>query len=382
MTSFFATGKVCTEKWEKLDKMLLSAGIGILMANDLANVRYLTGYLPYLTLSPGQGQLAVYVAGQGRPILYPISYYQSFARERFPWLEVRQLPAGDAAVAAEVAQLWSTRGAPQGRLGCTGLTPALDRALRQALPAGVLAEADTLLARARAVKTAGEIQLLLAAVETAAAGMQEARRYVAPGRTECEVAAEAERAMRRRGTESHALALRGPNAAILQEVATDDAFLLGDLALVDLGCYHGGYRAEFARTFPVGGSPGEAAPRGGGPATDALQVVLRALEAASQLLKPGASCGAIASQAYETIRAAGYGEYAHPHPVGHGLGVTGSEYPLFVPDSEVLLEPNMVVNLEPGIFIPEAGVGIRVEDTWLITRDGAELLTTAVPRTL
>jgi Xaa-Pro aminopeptidase len=373
VTYFGDLGRVCAEKWEKLDRELAAAGVGTLVANDFATVRYLTGYLPYLTLSPGQGQLAVYVVGRGRPILYPIWFYEDWARRRFPWLETRALPRGAEAIAAEVAAVHRAEARAGSRVGQTGLTPRIDRALRAVFPADELVEADALVASARAVKTPGELALLRDAIDIAEAGMREALAALRPGRSECDVAADAERAMRRRGTESHAVVLRGRNAAVMQEVSTDDVFEPADVALVDLGCYRRGYRAEFARSRVVGG-------RLDGRRREMFEIVSRAVEAAAALLRPGIACGAVARCADEMVRAAGYGPYAHPYPVGHGLGVTGFEHPHIVPDSDVPLQENMVINLEPGIFIPEEAVGIRTEEIWWVRRDGPELLTTGVPR--
>jgi Xaa-Pro aminopeptidase len=208
-TYFGPLERVCAEKWEKLDRDLATAGIGTLVANDFATVRYVTGYLPYLTLSPGQGQLAIHVVGRGRPILYPLWFYEEWARCRFPWLEVRPLPRGAEAVAAEVAAVHRAEAPAGSRIGHTGLTPRLERALRACLPADEPIEADGLVASTRAVKTPGELALLRDAIEIAETGMREALAALRPGWSECDVAAEAERAMRRRGTESHAVVLRG-----------------------------------------------------------------------------------------------------------------------------------------------------------------------------
>lgn len=373
ITYFGDLGRVCEEKWEKLDRELAAAGVGTLVANDFATVRYLTGYLPYLTLSPGQGQLAVYVAGRGRPILYPLWFYEEFGRRRFPWLEIRALPRGPEAIAAEVAAVHRTEARAGSRIGHTGLTPRMERALRALHPGDELTEADVLVAGARAVKTPGELALLRDAIDIAETGMREALAALRPGQSECDVAAEAERAMRRRGTESHAVVLRGRNAAVLQEVSTDDVFAPDDFALVDLGCYRRGYRAEFARSRIVGG-------RLDGRRREMFEIVSRALEAAAVLLRPGTPCGAVARRADEVVRDAGYGKYAHPYPVGHGLGVTGFEPPHIVPDSDVPLQENMIINLEPGIFIRDEGVAIRTEEIWWVRRDGPELLTTGIPR--
>lgn len=363
---------VCFEKWEQLDRALAAAGIEVIVANDLPSVRYLTGYLPYLTLSPPQGQIAVYFRGRGRPLLYVPRYYANFARVRFPWLEVRELPHGIPAVAAELARILKASGLTGTQLGCIGLTAELDRALRHGCPDNGITEVGMLLARVRAVKTPGEIALLRDAVRIAEAGMNAAMSSLAAGKSECDVAADAEHCMRRLGTESHAIVLRGRNAAILQEVSTEDVFTSEDLALVDLGCYRRGYRAEYARTVAIR-RPARGRHR------RLVEVVSRALDEAASLLVPGGSCGVVARRAAEVLHDAGYAEYMHPYPVGHGLGVSGSEHPLLTPASDVALEEHMVINLEPGIFIPSEDIGIRIEDVWLVRHDGPERLTTSVP---
>lgn len=363
---------VCREKWAKLDAALDLAGIGGMFAWDLPSVRYLSGYLPYLTLSGGGGQPCLYLPGRGRPVLFPVSYYEDFARRTCPWLEVRHLPAGDDAIAEEVAGYWRAEARVGTRLAVSGLGAGLDAALRRTIGHETIVVGERLLAEARAVKTTGEIGLLRDSVATAEHGMSVALAALAEGLSECEVAGAAEYAMRIRGTESHAIVLRGSNAAWLQEISTNERFERGDFALVDLGCYRRGYRAEFARTRIVG--PASARQ------TELVRVVELALTEAASLLRPGVTCGAVATRAAAVITDGGYGEFVHNYPVGHGLGVTGLEHPLFLPESEVPLAANMVVNLEPGIFIPDEAVGIRIEDTWLITDGGADLLSARIPR--
>ena len=363
---------VCREKWAQLDGRLARRGVGGIFAWDLPSVRYLTGYLPYLTLSGGGGQPCLYLAGRRRPVLFPVGYYADFARRTCPWLDIRPRPGDERAIAEVVAGIWRAE-APSGEhLAVSGLGAALDAALRQALGDDTIVAGERLQAEARAVKTPAEIGLLRESVAVAEHGMRAALAALAEGRSECEVAGAAEFAMRVLGTESHAVAIRGSNAAWLQEVSTNARFERGDMALVDLGCYRRGYRAEFARTRVVGPASAEQA--------ELMRAVEQALTEAASLLCPGVTCGAVAQRAEAVIADAGYGAFAHPYPVGHGLGVTGQEFPLFVPDSTVPLEANMVVNLEPGIFIRDKAVGIRIEDIWQITSDGAVLLTGGVPR--
>jgi Xaa-Pro aminopeptidase len=373
MTSYFdGIHEACREKWERLDALLEAAGLAALVVGDLASVRYVTGYLPYLVLSPSHGQVAVHVVGRDRPVLWPIAYYARFARHAFPWLDVRDLASDPQRAALDVAETTAGLVARGARIGVAGLAPALERALRQRLD-DPLTDAARLLADARAVKTPREIDLLVDAVRGAECGMRAALAALAPGASECEVAGEGELAMRRLGAESHAIVLRGANAARMQEVSTDDVFAAGDMALVDLGCYRRGYRAEFARSRRVG-TPLSSQDR------ELLDLVTRALEEAAALLRPGVRVGDVARRAYEVIDAGGYGAHAHDYPVGHGIGVTGSEHPLVVPDSDEVLAEHMVMNLEPGIFLPQERIGIRTEDIWLVTAGAPQLLTTAVER--
>src|SRR4029450_4409068 len=105
--------------------------------------------LPYLPPSPGLGQLAIYVVGRGRPILYPLWFYEEWARRRFPWLGGRALPPGGEAA-----------GGGGGAGAGLGHTTARGGSGGRALPPDERIEADALVAGARAVKTPGELGLL------------------------------------------------------------------------------------------------------------------------------------------------------------------------------------------------------------------------------
>lgn len=103
------------------------------------------------------------------------------------------------------------------------------------------------------------------------------------------------------------------------------------------------------------------------------EVVFAALEKGLEAVKPGVKACDLDALLRQFIEGQGYPIY--PHHSGHGLGVTYHEEPRIVPYNELTLQPGMVVALEPGIYLPDEGLGVRLEDVVLVTQDGCEVLT-------
>ena len=141
----------------------------------------------------------------------------------------------------------------------------------------------------------------------------------------------------------------------------------GDLVVADIGAEYSGYTADITRTYPVNGKF-TARQR------EIYQIVLDAQKAALERVKPGATIGGrgensihAASQGY--IRSKGYGEY-FIHGTSHHIGLEVHDVgPVNRP-----LEPNMVITIEPGIYIPDENIGVRIEDDVLVTETGYILL--------
>lgn len=102
-------------------------------------------------------------------------------------------------------------------------------------------------------------------------------------------------------------------------------------------------------------------------------IVYTALQKAKDAVKTGVKCSDIDAIAREYIASSGYGEYFN-HGLGHGVGIDVHEKPVFNPRDETILEPNMVLTIEPGIYLPER-FGVRLEDTIVVKDDGCENLT-------
>ena len=160
----------------------------------------------------------------------------------------------------------------------------------------------------------------------------------------------------------------GRNACSLHYTANTGKIAAGDLVLVDTGVCLDGYNSDITRTFPV---DGRFTPR----QREIYSVVLDALEAATAMAAPGADLGEIHACAWEVIHKAGFSQY-FIHGTSHFIGMDTHD----VGDRYVPLEPGALFTVEPGIYIPEEGLGVRLEDEVLVTPGGHEVLSAALPR--
>lgn len=131
-----------------------------------------------------------------------------------------------------------------------------------------------------------------------------------------------------------------------------------------------GYSAEVERTYFLGGVPEDC--------RRPFEVCMEARALAYELVKPGAAAAEVDEAVLNLLKRRGYGD-AILHRTGHGFGITGHEPPWIAMGSGNILEKNMVVSIEPGIYLPEVG-GFRHSDTVLVTGDGCRSLTGAPDR--
>lgn len=144
-------------------------------------------------------------------------------------------------------------------------------------------------------------------------------------------------------------------------------FRTGDSIVLDLQAVANSYWADGARTYVLG------KPNASQEAI--FDVILNAKSRAEQLLRPGTVCKDVYKAVFEVIDKAGYSKL-FPHHAGHGLGLEDQEGPFFIPGSKEKLEENVVCTIEPGIYDSKIG-GFRDEDTYIITKNGFEKITTS-----
>jgi Xaa-Pro dipeptidase len=220
----------------------------------------------------------------------------------------------------------------------------------------------------RKVKDPEEIGLMRKAAELTSEGMRVARETVAAGIREYEVAAEIEYAMRKQGcsgTAFETIVASGVYSAFPHGGCSDRKIRAGDLVVVDVGATYKAYHSDMTRTF-VAGKPSEKQKK-------LYQIVKKAQEKAFETVKPNVKAADVDGAAREIIADASYGDY-FVHGLGHGVGLEVHEPPTLSPDSKDVLTIGNVVTVEPGVYLVGYG-GVRIEDTVLVQRNGAEKLT-------
>ena len=227
----------------------------------------------------------------------------------------------------------------------------------------------------RMVKEEGEIARIRRAGQVTALAMAEVPALAHPGNNEREIQAAILAAFRRHGApvpSFEPIVGSGANAT-LPHYSRNNALLKNGFVVVDIGCMDNGYAADMTRTFPIGGSCTPAQQK-------LLEVVAEAKAAAERILKPGVTMRQLNGVARDVIARAGFGKY-FIHGISHGVGIDVHD-----PTPKVLAA-NMVITLEPGIYIPAKAkvdpaywdLGVRIEDTYLVTADGYEILTLPPP---
>lgn len=234
----------------------------------------------------------------------------------------------------------------------------------------------------RRVKSSDEVEKIREAVRLTGLGIEAILTNMAPGVGEWQLQAHFEFAMKMNGAMGHAFSpiiAAGANSVSLHYERNDQRLKDGDVLLLDLGAEFGYYSADISRTFPVNGT-----------FTDEQRLyynaVLHAQRRIVEALKPGLHIDdtlAIARDAlYEYCAGQGLPhtradmDHLLPHGVVHYLGLDTHDV-----GDRVELQPGMTVAIEPGIYLPERGLGIRIEDDAIITADGCELLSSQILKT-
>jgi Xaa-Pro aminopeptidase len=222
--------------------------------------------------------------------------------------------------------------------------------------------------KARMVKDADELARIRAAVNLGAKLFDRALEVLHPGVKEMEVAAEMELAARRAGAEAMSfttIIASGARSALPHGRASDDLIHPGGFVVCDFGVILGGYCSDETRTVWVGKVPDDA--------RRAYESVLEAQQAAIRAVRPGTAISDVDEAARKVLRKAGFGAY-FTHSTGHGVGLEIHEAPRVASGQKEILQPGMVITIEPGVYFPGKW-GVRIEDMVAVTAGGCEVLT-------
>jgi len=250
-------------------------------------------------------------------------------------------------------------------LSTSDFDTTLKRASEGAKAVYGLKDVESDIAYLRQTKSPTEIALLEKAVQITLKAHQAAARTIAPGAVEYEVQAALEYEFTRNGAERPgypSIVGSGPFSTILHYNDNTRRMQAGDVVVVDVGAEYSGYSADVTRTYPVSG---KYSPR----QREIYQIVLDAQKAAIAKVKPGARISDLHNAAMSHIRSKGYEKY-FIHGTSHHIGLEVHD----VGDTSRPFEPNMVITVEPGIYIPEEQLGIRIEDDVVVTTNGHRVL--------
>jgi len=227
--------------------------------------------------------------------------------------------------------------------------------------------------RLRTIKDEEELRLIRIGAELAEHGMRIEVDGSVPGATEIEIMAHGNAAMlelaARRYPDLHITSgsrpVSGEKSVLPHSIPSGRRLGSRDIVIHGTGCVVEGYYSEDERTIFVG------APT---PQQERLfEIMVRAQQAAVDAIRPGVRCKEIDRAARSVIDDAGYGAQ-FTHRTGHGIGIDIHEAPYFSASDETVLQPGMVMSVEPGIYVEGAG-GFRHSDTIIVTKDGCDVLT-------
>jgi D-alanyl-D-alanine dipeptidase len=225
--------------------------------------------------------------------------------------------------------------------------------------------ATDVLRELRMVKDASEVDALRkagAAIDRVHARVPE---FLAPGRTEADVAADIAEAIVAEGHSEVAFVIvgSGPHGADPHHAYSNRELRAGDIVVVDIGgAYEPGYNSDSTRTYSLGEPDPEVAQQ--------YSVLQRAQQAAVEAVRPGVTAEQVDAAAREVLSQAGLGEY-FVHRTGHGIGLSVHEEPYIVAGNDLPLQAGMAFSIEPGIYFPGQW-GARIEDIVVVDDDGAQ----------
>lgn len=341
------------ERITRIRERLQAEGADVFLVSSAVNRRYLTGF----TGSAG----LVWISGTRQALLTDFRYVEQVKAECPDWEliqienyneSLKKLIEDDGVkkiafekdyVTVKQIEEWREKLSPQ-FLGVSGWAEEL-----------------------RMIKSEAEIENIKRAAKIADDAFAELVPKIRSGVTELDIALELEFLMRKRGASAMSfdpIVASGPRSALPHARPTDRVFSVGDFVVFDFGCVVNGYCSDMTRTIVIG-EPEEQH-------LLIYDLVLKAQLTSLEAVGPGKTGAEIDAIARDIIGEMGYGEY-FGHGLGHSLGLEVHESPRLSKTDQTVLQPGMLVTVEPGVYIPGFG-GVRIEDLVLVTEGGHEVL--------
>ncbi|MET1001750.1 MAG: aminopeptidase P family protein [Acidimicrobiia bacterium] len=331
-----------------------------LLVTKLANVRYLTGFT---------GSAGTLFVSADEALFVTDGRYRTQSQEQITEaavnarIEIGLTMANQREILAEVVGAHSRLGLEE-----HSVTWAEQRDYVSAFEGVEVVPGGTPVEELRRVKDAGEVDRIRAACAIASDAFEALLPRLGDGITEQEFALALEFGMRERGASGNSfdpIIASGPNGAKPHAHPSDRVIGRNELIVCDFGCIVDGYCSDMTRTVSVG-DPGV-------DARHLYDVVLESQQAGRAAVAADVACSEIDRASRDIIAAAGWAD-AFSHSTGHGVGLEIHEAPRVASTARDTLLVGDVVTVEPGVYLPGIG-GVRIEDTVVVTANGAEPLT-------
>lgn len=342
-------------KITKLQASLKEQNVDAILITNPYNRRYISGFT---------GSSGVAIVSQTKSVFITDFRYTEQAAEQAKGFEIVEHKRG---IELEVNNQCKELGIKMIGFEKNDVTFAGYERYQKALDVELVPVSD-MIENIRMFKTEDELVIMKQAAKIADNAFLHIQSYIKPGVREIEISNELEFFMRREGATSSSfdiIVASGLRSALPHGVASEKTIQSGELVTMDYGALYNGYCSDITRTVAVGN------------VSDKLRTiydtVLEAQLRGVKGIKPGMTGKEADALTRDYITEQGFGEY-FGHSTGHGLGMEVHESPGVSSGTETVLEPGMVVTVEPGIYIPNVG-GCRIEDDIVITESGNERLT-------
>jgi Xaa-Pro aminopeptidase len=346
---------------KKLREHLATTRFDALLITHLPNIRYLCGFT---------GSAGLLLVEEASSVFFTDVRYDTQAHEE---VKAAKVVIARKAVFPALADFWAARRKRAGGwtvgIESEHFTVAEKKKLTRLRPSRItLKDAPSIVERFRMVKDADELALIRAAVGLGAKLFDRAVEVLRPGVKESEVAGEMEFAARRGGAEEMSfptIIASGARSALPHGRASNQPIAVGGFVVCDFGVILSGYCSDQTRTVWAGNAPADA--------RHVYDAVREAQQAGIDAVHPGASVGDIDAAARKVLKKCGLGRY-FTHSTGHGVGLEIHEPPRVAEGQREILQPGMVITIEPGVYFPGKW-GVRIEDMVAVTAGGCEVLT-------
>ncbi|GAB2693051.1 M24 family metallopeptidase [Paenibacillus thermoaerophilus] len=343
---------------KKLRQLMKERNLEALLITNANNRRYMTGFT---------GSAGVVVVTADRAVLLSDFRYRTQAPREAPDFEFIE---HSLVMTDTVGELLGSMGVKELAVEGGSLTVSAFEQYKAAWPGVKLLPVDSPVDRLRMVKDESELAIIQEAADIADRTFSHIVDWIRPGMTEREVALEIEFFMRAQGATSSSfdtIVASGERSALPHGVASDRVIGKDEFVKLDFGAYYKGYCSDITRTIFIGKPTDKH--------REIYEIVLEAQLACLAGLKPGLTGKQGDALARDVIERHGYGDL-FGHGTGHGIGLEIHEAPRLSRSSSAVLEPGMVVTVEPGIYVPGFG-GVRIEDDVVLTDGGIRILTSS-----